>query len=965
MEENYTLGKSCTYTYNVAAYVARGTFGIVYQARIIDPGDFVGSQAVAVKVIHMEQTSGTAFGNTILRRINRLLTLKHPRLVEYHKVSVIKLASNTTLEFLMDYHAGGDLAKFLKEHAKAKNHLHSATALTFTIDITEGLKFLHDCGFIHSDLKPENIVISNNRRLLISDCDDLVELQEDATVSGDISELRGTARYMSPEMLKKFSQLEGALVGRKTDMWSLGCIILELTECSYCIDSERLLEKGGLKIPLQRNTNTEYASLIMDGYVPFVADFIEPDVAAWIRQCLCTDPQQRISASELLLLLNYCKGTSVSVTETTPQPVIGTSHVGEQSAVIKEENFGSCCEYDYKIQNRIGGGAMGQVYKATITSREDFMGEDTVAIKVTHLDDTKGYLFTKENWPKLRSRLISVVNFRHGSLLPHHKFCVKKADLGTTYYELMMDFCQGTLDTLLTQSRACLKPTTAIQYATEIAQGISFLHQNRIIHGDIKPKNILVKQLGVTQKRMLIGDLDEHIQMCETITSPKDVTNIHGTIRYIPPEMFKRFKDSAKPSHGEMIRTGRKMDIWSLGCVILDLAECVVNIEEKWLEKTEKNRSERILAGKSITDDEFGNKLKSGYVPLVLDAIPSYLSSCIKPCLRQVSEDRPTADELLTGLAEAYKQAPKEIVVLFHGCKDREMSPVSLQVFEPLTGLIRPLLFRDNFHKKLFKHCLTPLQDVVICQVYNQSDADGHSLQTVAINVREPKWNYIGEPELGQFAKHAVTVDDEVYFWDDREPEKAFRLFKGSKKSVSLLPMTKWVRQLDCLISYKKHLFCVGTPFNGNSRVVERFDTNSEKWAFVAELPEDRRNFAAVVFKGELYLLGGRSGSGADAQMLKSCVRFDRTLREWKKVCDLLQARSGHCAFVSEDQIYVFGGRVEGRDDLALTMETYQPKDESWMSFPLADMEDIDMDPNMDVSYAVKLTLGSNQQRPD
>ncbi|XP_055354772.1 uncharacterized protein LOC129600314 [Paramacrobiotus metropolitanus] len=711
---------------------------------------------------------------------------------------------------------------------------------------------------------------------------------------------------------------------------------------------------------------------MIDGYVPFVDKNIPPEVAAWIRQCLRIDSEERISASELLGLLRYSQASSLSVTAGFSDAIASAQlGEGEPELVINEESFGSNCECSYSMRDCIGYGAIGQVYKATITAAGNFSGNNTVAVKVVHMDNQNRYLQSSQNWPKLRNRLVTIVNIRNKSLLAYHKFIVLKTTLGIPYFELMMDYCEGDLEKLLNRfrtgslpSEASLQFTSAIRYALDITNGINFLHQNKIIHGDLKPKNILVKETSSCYKRLLIGDLDEHWQMTGTVTRLRDVPHFHGTIRYLPPEMFKRFRTTSQEIVEERnINTGRKMDIWSLGCIMLDLADCIAKNEEKWLEKNGGERYEKIVAGKSITDHVFEEKLVNGFVPFVPGFIPDYFASCIRQCLRSASEERPTAEQLLNLLERADRKVPKELFVFFHGHQENQFSSVLMQSFEPLTGTLRPLMFGNSLKNTHFCHGIFTLGNVIVCRAQDKTNSDKH---TIELDIAQKSWRTTTADTagLGIPAKFAVNVDDHIYFWDEEDVQAPFKKLDGRNFSVSPLPMPHWIRRVDRIVRSKNKIFVIGASSSESVRLVERFDTTTKQWGppgSVASLPDDRVGFAAVVFNKELYLLGGQTTSETAPQLLKSCVRLDRKTSQWVQVGDLLHARANHCAFVYQEQVYVFGGHVDGKDGLAQTMEVYDAKTCQWSTFPLPDLDDIDMDPSLNVSYVVRVDINGSQ----
>ncbi|XP_055357080.1 uncharacterized protein LOC129602136 isoform X2 [Paramacrobiotus metropolitanus] len=300
-------GRNMQYRYRHADLIGRGSFGVVYKAKITKRGNYMGEDTVAVKVVHIGYVETAPDHDNWVeaaQRLRKLTELVHENLVVYHKVSITKASGGTTIELAMKYHQG-DLASFLKETEKTENRLHDGTKLIqFATNIVRGLEYLHQNGIIHGDLKPENILVhisdDGHETLLIGDLDDLVQMREISTCSADISQLRGTTRYMSPEMLKKFSQEGTEAPGRKTDIWSLGCIMLEIDESFNRLPKNRLTKDGEVVDGAGNQKNLRYARLIIDGFVPFISDEIEENTAGLIRNCLDPVSANRISAKKLL-----------------------------------------------------------------------------------------------------------------------------------------------------------------------------------------------------------------------------------------------------------------------------------------------------------------------------------------------------------------------------------------------------------------------------------------------------------------------------------------------------------------------------------------------------------------------------------------------------------------------------------------------------------------------------------------
>ncbi|XP_055354374.1 uncharacterized protein LOC129600019 isoform X2 [Paramacrobiotus metropolitanus] len=315
------LGSSCRFVFQIADYIARGAFGTVYKGTITDPGDFTGDKVVAIKVVYVDKTSKISICQESWtewrKRIKLLLQLKHDNLVSYHKVEVLKGQGGPYFQIMMDY-LDGDLASLFHKLRMDEGLLAAATVKRHMLEMARGLNFLHSLNIIHGDLKPANVLIkqvkSGLTSFLIGDLDDVVRMQREETCSGDITHIRGTTRYMSPEMLGKFVQLRAESPGRKTDSWSLGCIMLELANFISGEHQKWLSKDSERPIAAENANENQYAAFVMQGYAPFVTDSVPGHLAMCIRQCLKVMSQYRMPADELVSQLeNFRPQTSASV----------------------------------------------------------------------------------------------------------------------------------------------------------------------------------------------------------------------------------------------------------------------------------------------------------------------------------------------------------------------------------------------------------------------------------------------------------------------------------------------------------------------------------------------------------------------------------------------------------------------------------------------------------------------------
>ncbi|KZS87891.1 kinase-like protein, partial [Sistotremastrum niveocremeum HHB9708] len=100
--------------------------------------------------------------------------------------------------------------------------------MSLMIDVAEGIAYLHSKGIVHGDLKGGNVLITDQKRAVLADFG-LSRLENLDTVFNNSSaqsttthNLRGTVRYMAPELLRD----ETPTPTQAADMWAFGCLML-------------------------------------------------------------------------------------------------------------------------------------------------------------------------------------------------------------------------------------------------------------------------------------------------------------------------------------------------------------------------------------------------------------------------------------------------------------------------------------------------------------------------------------------------------------------------------------------------------------------------------------------------------------------------------------------------------------------------------------------------------------------
>ncbi|MBI4855043.1 MAG: protein kinase [Acidobacteria bacterium] len=200
----------------------------------------------------------------------------------------------------------------------------------------------------------------------------------------------------------------------------------------------------------------------------------------------------------------------------------------------------------YKIQEELGKGGMGQVYKA-----QDEQLDRTVVLKLLSSD-----LLTNDTARKRFSR-----EARLASVLDHPNICmiyeIKEAD---SQFFIVMQYIEGqTLKQTINGQP--LGNNTLISVALQIADALSSAHDHGIVHRDIKPQNIMITPRG--QAKVLDFGLAKNIYEKNSLTRQLDMMGIietPGTPAYMSPEQSRRD------------RIDRRSDIFSFGTVLYEMA---------------------------------------------------------------------------------------------------------------------------------------------------------------------------------------------------------------------------------------------------------------------------------------------------------------------------------------------------------------------------------------------------------
>ena len=225
----------------------------------------------------------------------------HPNIIHYFYSEI----TETELLIFMEYASEGSLSSRIQDGGCPE-----AEASKYMEDITKGLAYLHSKGVAHRDMKVANVLFSRGVCKL-TDFGTATKVQKNNTTSG--GETVGTLAFMAPEVT------EGAPADPAADIWSLGCLLMEL-----CTNKTPFIHKGTGFLVVKYVTSLKSSDRV--DYGPYAYGH---RTIRFLNETLVVDPERRATCDELLKS-DLVMGTEVMVRKAT---VFGLTREARQQSM--------------------------------------------------------------------------------------------------------------------------------------------------------------------------------------------------------------------------------------------------------------------------------------------------------------------------------------------------------------------------------------------------------------------------------------------------------------------------------------------------------------------------------------------------------------------------------------------------------------------------------------------------------
>ncbi|XP_010252176.1 PREDICTED: serine/threonine-protein kinase HT1-like [Nelumbo nucifera] len=254
---------------NMGTAFAQGAFGKLYK------GTYNGED-VAIKILERPENNAERaqlMEQQFQQEVMMLATLKHPNIVRF----IGACRKPMVWCIVTEYAKGGSVRQFLMRRHNRSVPL--KLAVKQALDVARGMAYVHGLGFIHRDLKSDNLLISSDKSIKIADFGVArIEVQTEG-----MTPETGTYRWMAPEMIQHRPYTQ------KVDVYSFGIVLWELIT--------------GM-LPFQNMTAVQAAFAVVNkGVRPIIPNDCLPALSEIMTRCWDANPEVRPPFTEVVRML--------------------------------------------------------------------------------------------------------------------------------------------------------------------------------------------------------------------------------------------------------------------------------------------------------------------------------------------------------------------------------------------------------------------------------------------------------------------------------------------------------------------------------------------------------------------------------------------------------------------------------------------------------------------------------------
>jgi serine/threonine protein kinase len=446
--------------FRVGRVVGRGGMGTTYRGI-----DVKLQRPVAIKVLDARFRDDPTYAQRFVQEARTIAKWRHENIVQIYYADEV----DGLYYFVMEYIEGRDLGVVLSDVISKGELLPHDEVLRIGRSLAAALDYAHQQGIIHRDVKPSNVLLANDERVILVDFGLALDVSQ-----GSLGDAFGSAHYIAPEQARKSAQAVP-----QSDLYSLGVMLYEMLTGTVPFDDPSptsvALQHLTLEVPSPRTFNSA----------------LSVQVELVLLKALQKSPGDRyvtgaelVEALEGALKASPTKNNQISM---PPPPAAVQAEFPASPGGKRGSDDLIGCELDeYRLDELLGQGGMARVYRAVDTHLKRY-----VAIKVidTPFRDDAGHAMRFEREAQ------AIAQLEHPHIVRLYRY---GQDDGLLY--MAMQYIEGSdLYNVMHSYRAegeFMASADVLRVTREICQALDYAHTKGVIHRDLTPSNVMLDKDG-------------------------------------------------------------------------------------------------------------------------------------------------------------------------------------------------------------------------------------------------------------------------------------------------------------------------------------------------------------------------------------------------------------------------------------------------------------------------------------
>lgn len=640
-------------------YSAGGGFGDIWRCTL-QTG--LTQDVVAVKAIRFQSGEVDASQEQALRReLGMWKRLDHINILP---LLGIARDFSPSISMVSPWCENGSLAAYLQKH----KGITVSDRLRLLQDVSSGLHYLHGIRMVHGDLTPNNVLLNNDKRAVLTDFG-LSSMLGDITGFSYLERScaqPGAIRYSAPELLKDSDTSIRPDI--RSDVYSFGCLALKVLSGNEPWADVKHSRSIIIKVADGHTQQRPTHDPVLDEHWRLIQPcFLRPGARPSTRDILKFLKAELQSEDQKMSVVNQtCTNRDEATTSFGYKTTVNTSHLTRSSGTspiitanqhiastspsfipdIPDKGKGSARKFSLNVFRRksaqsiktrganieqettdhfaviaacslkivedsaIPPGGFGNTFQC-ILQKNAFKKENVAVKSIKVRDDDEGSI--KKAQKIILAEVQGWMSLRHENLLPVYG---TTTGFGSSLPCLVSPWMEkGSLTSYLSATNQTLTSAAKFSLLSHVTAGLRFLHNNTIIHGNLSSNNVLIDNRNTV--RLADYGLSSVVSMCGELFQSYHC----GALRWTAPELIS--------NDDQELGNEYYIDIYSFGCIMLHVLSG--KLPYWWLDDVLRVVSAR---HNGVSPVRCGTEMHEGYVEF------------IQYCLSVSPTDRPTIDKI-------------------------------------------------------------------------------------------------------------------------------------------------------------------------------------------------------------------------------------------------------------------------------------------------------------------------------